>query len=313
MDNVPGKIKRGVYFLSNDRIFDLTKAFLNSFRKFNPDISLCLIPYKENIDRLRDLQKEYNFSIYSNNEAFNICDDICTHFHKNVYGEYRKLSMWEGDFDEFVYIDTDTVVLSNIDFVFSFLSEYEFVFSHSDIPHNEMWVWKKSVYDTCQLTKEQIAFSASTGFIASRKGALTLDVLKSRIEDATELSPYMNFHCREQAFLNYVIVTSGKKYTSLHVLALRGIFPDIKTESWAGEKSGIVKDGQIYFKNKPNPVLLLHWAGKWQPFKIELIVFSILLMLHLRKKGDMLVISYFMPYRKLWRYYRYLRENSPKK
>jgi len=304
---------QGVYFLSNDRIFDLTLAFLNSFRKYNPAIPLCLIPYNDDIHRIKKLQKEYNFSIYSSRDVLDFCDEISGRFHGKFYGHYRKLAMWKGDFDEFIYIDVDTVVLSNLDFVFGFLSEYDFVTSHSNLPDIEEWVWKKSIYDSQKLTVEQITYAANTGFIASGKKALASEDLTHKVECAVELLPHMNLLCKEQSFLNYVIVTSGKKYTSLHVLAMNNIYPDMKAERWAGDKHGVVKDGQISFDGKPDSVLLVHWAGKWQPLKIERAIFCVLVMLRVKRSEDELVMRYFMPYGKLWKHYRFLHENRPGK
>jgi hypothetical protein len=303
-------VSRGVYFLANDRIFDLTVAFLNSFRKYNPEIPLCLIPFNADIERIAALQSIYGFSVFSDGNVLESCDAIGARFHGRPQGEYRKLAMWEGGFDEFIYIDVDTVVLTNIDFVFPFLSEYDFVTSHSNIPEIVKWVWKKSVYDSRQLTAGQIAYSANTGFIASKKEALSLEGIKNKVEPATVLSPHMNFFCKEQAFLNYVIVTSGKKYTSLHVLKISGIHPDIKTEHWAGLKHGVIKNGQIYFNNKPGSVLLLHWAGNWHPKRLDRVIYRLQVLLRLKKKEDEPVISRFMSYKKLWKYYRFLRKET---
>jgi hypothetical protein len=305
------KNNRGIYFLSENRIFDLTIAFLNSFRKYNPDIPLCLIPAGGNILRLKQLQKKYNFSIYSNRELFNLLDEIGASFHGRVFGQYRKLVMWEGDFDEFIYIDTDTVVLANIDFAFRFLSEYEFITSHSNIPNIIKFVWKDSIFNTGQLTAEQVSFAANTGFIVSKKGALTLENIKSKVEGALMLSLHMEPSCKEQPFLNYLIVTSGKRYTSLFVLAAKNKFPpETMLEYWAGTKGGMVKDGQIVFGGGRPKVLLVHWAGKLQPTTLDRIIFFILRILHIKKKDDEPAIRFFMPYKKLWRYYRFMHESS---
>ena len=41
--------KRGVYFLANDQCVELTIAFLNSFRFWNPSISLCFVPFDDRV------------------------------------------------------------------------------------------------------------------------------------------------------------------------------------------------------------------------------------------------------------------------
>src|SRR6476659_7009240 len=54
----------GVYFSANDAVCDWAIAFLNSFRTFNPDLRLILIPFNEQCDRLLKLQDAYQFEVY---------------------------------------------------------------------------------------------------------------------------------------------------------------------------------------------------------------------------------------------------------
>jgi hypothetical protein len=41
----------GVYFSANDVVYDWAIAFLNSYRTFNPDLRLILIPFNDQCDR----------------------------------------------------------------------------------------------------------------------------------------------------------------------------------------------------------------------------------------------------------------------
>jgi len=76
----------GVYFVSNDRAIEMTIAFLNSFRKYNPGISLCLIPFEDNYFQLERLKDKYKFSIFSEQELLSMCDDISRQFHGRTMG-----------------------------------------------------------------------------------------------------------------------------------------------------------------------------------------------------------------------------------
>lgn len=301
-------MQRGVYFLADDGVIDLAVTFLNSFRKYNPDIPLCLIPYNENTERLRELQAAYRFSIYLRTDVLARCDGISARFHPRVVGHYRKLACWEGDFDEFIYIDVDTVVLRNIDFVFRLLPGYDFITSHSNLPWIVKWVWKPSIYGAGQLTNEQITFAANTGFIASKKGALTVEGIGSGVERAVALSAHMALSCMEQPLLNYLIVTSGKRYTSLLLLAHTKGPRGLSFEHWAGMSGPDVSDGQLTIGGEPAPILLVHWAGEWQPRFADKLVFFIQRILRLRRGTT--GIRFFMPYKQLWRYYRFLHERN---
>ena len=261
-------LKRGVYFLANDVILDLAIAFLNSFRTYNPSIPLCLIPFSHDIQQLGTLASRYDFSIWGDPAVLRRCDDISRAFQGSIGGQYRKLAAWEGPYEEFVYIDSDTVVLENIDFVFEYLSKFDFVTTHSNDPYIRKWVWKDSIYGSGKLTQEQISFSTNTGFITSRRGCLTVDGVFDRLPEAVELAGHMELFCAEQPLLNYLMVTSGKRYNSLSEIARHTGLLDIPAERWGGEPSLIVRDGRVVWPDVP-PTLLVHWAGEWHQAREE--------------------------------------------
>jgi len=296
-------ITKGVYFLANDQIYDLTVAFLNSFRKCNPFISLCLIPFNDSILKISALSEKYNFSIWSDASSLEYCDHLSLNFHHNVIGQYRKLVMWTGIFDEFLYIDTDTIVLQNIDFVFRLLAEFDFLTSYSNLKAIEKWVWKESVYDNPLLTHQQIAYAANTGFIASKKGLLPLELVQNKVQEALQLKYCMELSCLEQAFLNYLIVTSGKKHTSLFTLIDSDLYTEKYLECWGGEK--IIKIRGELYKTENHAlykILFIHWAGLWQKQKIDYQLFRILKGIGLAK--EIWQVSLKMPKKGIWKRYR---------
>lgn len=305
MDN--GQIKRGVYFLANDRIYDLVVAFLNSLRRFNPTIPLCMIPFRNDIDRLLKLKQTFNFDVYSDNEYLSCCDDISLNFHPKITGHYRKLACWHGPFDEFVYIDVDMVVLKNIDFSFRLLSHYDFITSCSNIPETERWVWKPSINNTQHLTNEQIRYAANTGFVISSKRVFSQEMIKSALADAEPLIPHMELLCKEQPLLNFLAVSSGIRFTSLFNLTDTNLFLENYIEFWAGNPRKSLMSGNVTLvSGKLRHVFLIHWAGCWQPEKNDVRLFKILKLLQLRK--NMWSISKWMPLKKIWLQYRNMKQ-----
>jgi hypothetical protein len=298
-------VNKGVYFLANDAIYDLAVAFLKSFRVHNPSSSLCLIPYDSDIRRLSALSGKYDFTLFEDRAVLDRCDRIAQQFHGKPCGQYRKLAAWHGPFESFVYIDTDTVVTNSVDFVHGFSDEFAFVFSHSNAPHLRQWVWKESIYSTGALSDEQIRFSANTGFFASRKGKLTLDEAEARLPSALAIVGHMVLFCVEQPFLNYLVVTSGKLYSSItNIRSTTGLM-QIPVEKWAGEKIDLLR-----FENCRTPeenVLLVHWAGEWQPTALEVKVHSFLRKCGFR--GGPPRRRWFMRNGRLWRYYRNLPDS----
>jgi hypothetical protein len=254
---------RGVYFLANDAVFDMSIAFLSSFRTYNPSIPLCLIPFDESVAQLSEMQERFNFSIWRDDDLFYRCNYISLHFHGSVYGHYRKLAMWSGPFNEFIYIDTDTIVLENVDFVFKLLAAFDFVTSHSNMRSTRKWVWKDSIAETRQLSKEQISYATNTGFICSKRGNLSVEEAISKVRSALDIAPHMELLCIEQPFLNYLIVTSGLRYSSLYSIFRKCRSAEICLERWGGSDLGSVIDGRILGPEFPR-TLLVHWAGEWK-------------------------------------------------
>jgi len=277
-------LPHGVYFLANDRVYDQVVAFLNSFREHNPTIALRLIPFADDTSRIEALAPRYGFTVWNDAEVLKRCDAISARFHGEVVGHYRKLAAWEGEFDRFLYIDCDTVVLHSVDFVFEHLARHDFLASHSNIPNIRKFVWRDSVYSTGVLTREQIRYSANTGFVASRTEALDLDQVEARLDGALALAEHMELICCEQPLLNYLIVTSGRPYTSLSSIAVKTGDWDIPQERWAGLSIDPVPDG----RGPQSPILMVHWAGEWEKS---------------RREGTPI------PHRELWEHYRTMSEH----
>jgi hypothetical protein len=275
--------QRGVYFLANDVILEQAVAFLNSFRAHNPWMPLCLIPFGDDVGELRRLSERYRFTVFDDRDRLRWCDDIGHGFHGERQGQYRKLAIWDGPFDEFVYVDTDTVVLTDVTFVFAYLAHFGFVTAGSHLPAARKWVWKDSVYTGGVLTDEQISYAANTGFIASRRENLPPARVDARLPAARALAGHMELLCIEQPLLNYLFVTSERRYTSLFTIAMTTGAWDLPMERWAGDPSFVVRDGRVVSPESPS--LMMHWAGQWSG----------------TDRPDRPV-----PYAELWKHYRWL-------
>lgn len=304
-------MRRGVYFIGDDGVLELAIAFLKSFRLHNPSLPLCLIPYSAKCQQLKDLQLTYSFFVYSNEEILSQCDIISTLFHGKVIGQYRKLATWEGPFDEFIYIDIDTVVLAAVDFAFAPLDQYDFLTSLSNMPNNVRWVWKPSIYSSGTLTRNQIEYGANTGVMISKKSFLSMQQVECKLAGALALAQHMTLFCTEQPLLNYLVVTSGKAYTSLLALFRKRSKYPIILEYWAGKPGCMVRGRHAVPPADHPPIFLMHWAGQWQPVSRDRRIHSLLQLVGMRGKNQPLIFRFFMKYKALWRYYRYYSGEFP--
>lgn len=284
-------MSRGIVFLANDNVYDLAIAFLNSLRTVEPWLPLCFIPFDDDTKAIRRLASKYRFDTFDDTKRLQRCDNIGKAFHGVSWGHYRKLVAWECTFDEFIYIDVDTVVLHELSCVFRCLATFDYVLASSRMSSTRRWVWKSSVSETQLLSSEQVDYAANTGVICSRHRLLSLDIAEEKLREALQVAAHMELLCFEQPFLNYLIVTSGRRYTSLSELRRSRAFPSLPTEVWAGTGGGAVHGGKITFPRRRN-ILLVHWAGQWR------------LKSERDKAHDDPSNGALMPYESLWRFYR---------
>jgi hypothetical protein len=298
-DERPANPSRGVYFIANDYVRELAIAFLKSFRRFNPSMPLCLIPYDDRASEVISLKDEYRFTVFEDSDALRVCGRVSRSFLPYDCGMFRKLAAWSGQFDEFIYFDADTLVLADVSTLFAHLARADFLVSDAFVPGNRKWVWKDSIYQANVLTKDQIEFAANMGFFISRRGLFSPEEMLAAADRSSPLGRHMELNCLDQPFLNYLILTSGARYSSLR--QLRDEFDDrsIPIEVWAGlRKRPALREGR-YFRGA-DPVFLVHWAGQWQLRPFERTFASLVSRLGLKSS----VISRRMPLRDLWQEYR---------
>ncbi len=302
-------MKTGVYFLCNDGLIEMAIAFLNAFRLYNPNLPLCLIPYRDDdITQLRDLARVYDYSIFPYPDVLVACDRI-GHRIKPYDYRFRKLAIWEGDFDNFIYLDVDNIVLDDVLPLFQLLQAYQFVVCDSNVAGNIQWVWKDSLPLREKIGAAQVEFAANTSFILSRKGALSLAVIESRSDAIDDLVPYMQLACGEQPLLNYLIASSGQKASSLSALHKSGA--NVGIGYWAGMASNpemaaqVYPEGTLKLQGTSDRVMFIHWSGLWQARTIDKFIYGLLRLCGLGRSGIRATRLWF-PYKRLWLYYRNL-------
>lgn len=255
----------GVYFLADDRVLALSIAFLNSLREKNSDISIALLPFGGGTRGIRKLQKKFKFDIFYDKTIFDECDEIGRKFSPNKVGLFRKLAVWMGPFDRFVYIDVASVVTNNLQIVFPYLAEFDFIASRSNVANDVRVIWRPDVLTTGILNNSQIEYAGSTNFFLSKKGALDFRRSRPLINEAIANSTYMCPGAAERAMINFLLARYELKCSSLTQISSNREIPYFPQEAWAGNQLW-------YFDKKLNAsydgwkvaVLFIHWGGLWQ-------------------------------------------------
>lgn len=301
-----GTGSRGVYILANNRVFDLVVAFLNSFRATNPELPLCLIPFDDHTEKIARLADRYHFSIFDDRDLLQSYDQIGCRLQGRAIGQYRKIAAWKGPYERFIFIDIDTVVLRPLDEVFDLLDGHDYIAGHSHFPNTRMWTWRDSAYAGAGLSAEQIDYSANTGFFASKVDLFSDDRLAQTVASAMPLRAHMNLGTYEQAFLNYLVVTLGIRYTSLSQIEASNEKAGIPCECWPGDpKWKLTGDSGLRFGGKERPVLFIHWAGCWWATNWDRRCERILRALGFKVAEA--VVRRRMRLGRVWRHYRQLR------
>lgn len=278
-------MSRGIYIVANDRVYDNAIALLNSIRSYDPEVPVFLIPFNEEYQKVADtLNKLHNVQLFPNLEFLD-------HFTKKI-GEIfdrdflalpnkmRKLAVWFGPLDEFLYIDTDIIVFNKISDVLNKLSEVGFIccdYHHANEGLRN--IFSPYVKEHNIFTETELQDVFNSGLWASKKGAITEQQMDEILRECATHREYFDFTqgVTDQPILNYMVLKLiPKRYNLVKT-------PEGEPGSWAGSKHFQEKDHVLYDQGKR--LIYLHWAGT-----------------PLKPGGA---------YWDLWEHYRYLKEDKP--
>lgn len=253
---------RGVYFSANDVVYDWAVAFLNSFRTFNPDLRLLLIPFNDDCKRLLKLQDIYRFEIYTD-PAFEQLEAIGRAFElgHTPTGPYwfRRYAAFWGPCDRFVYLDARQVILADLHPLIHALDNDDFDLLHFDCAVDQ-------VYESGELRRSLLRQGKAKGFNsgrwAARKGLFSLEDFKQLSEQALCLRQQLNPRNTDQAFINYCCDVKPIRYA--HAAEVIG---GICHTSWARQTGHVYTENEHYYLwdygglDHKKRFMLMHWAG----------------------------------------------------
>jgi len=254
--------KYGVYFLANDVVYDWTIAFLNSFRTFNPDLPIYLIPFNDNCDRVLSLKESYNFEVYTD-DSFSRLEAIGEAFELGYTqtGPYwfRRYAAFWGPVEQFMYLDTRQVILADLKPFIQALEQFDFDFLHYDCAIDQ-------VYEPGEFRRDMLRQGKGRGFNsgrwASRRGLFSLEEFETLGGDALKIREQLNPRNTDQAFINYCCDMKPVRYG--HFAEVIG---GICQDGWARKQGEIYQEDGKYFlwdyggTDHKKQVILLHWAG----------------------------------------------------
>lgn len=253
---------KGVYFSANDVVYPWAVGFLNSFRTYNKELKLVLIPFNEDSVKLRKMACKYDFDIYECHESFSRLENIGNDFELGycTMGKYwfrRYASFW-GPLDQFIYLDARMLVLRDLSFYIDALDKYKLDLLHYDTVLNQ-------VYEDGSLKEEFLKNRYARGFLsgiwASRKGLFNIGKFESLAKQALMSRAQMNERNTDQAFFNFCCDRERIHYG--HIAEYYG---NMVTSGWAGQPGTpyLADDWRMWHYgglDHKKQLVLLHWAG----------------------------------------------------
>ncbi|MDY6937182.1 MAG: hypothetical protein SWY16_05890 [Cyanobacteriota bacterium] len=279
-------MNRGIYITANDRVSDQAIALIESIRVYDEQTPIVLIPYDENYHQIAEiLNQRYGVTVYADLELV----DRLSHRLHQIFGEaffarpnqFRKQACWFGEFDEFLYIDTDIVVFDKIINYLDYLSDYDFLCCDYQHKGGIANVFTPKVLEAGLFSEADVLDIFNGGLWASKKERLSEEDLYESFAECAAHPEYFDFSQKtsDQPIINYTVLKRIEKRFNL-VRRPQGC-----PGSWAGSPHFQRQENKLIDPKSGLTLEYLHWAG----IRIE--------------PG--------CPYWEIWEHYRYLHDEKP--
>ncbi|MEL4894125.1 Npun_R2821/Npun_R2822 family protein [Crocosphaera sp. Alani8] len=277
---------RGIYITANDKVIEQAIALLKSIRCYDKNTPVVLIPYDDNYQIIaKKLNEDFGVTVYPDLEFIErLSIKLQSVFGEDFFArpnQFRKQACWFGEFDEFLYIDTDIVVFKKIVDDLDYFTDYDFIcydYQHKAGIRN---VFSQKIVDDKVFTESELKGMFNGGFWASKKGLISEEKIYQIFEECAANIDYFDFTYKtsDQPIINYMILKNIQRRFNLAHEA------DKNPGNWAGTGHFRQEGYQLIDPSNNQNLHYLHWAG----IKI--------------KPG--------CPYWDIWKHYRYLGENAP--
>lgn len=288
----------GICTLGNDIVFDQLVALLNSIdANIGSEIPVCIYPFDEQLERIStEIANRPNVFIYDDQKSIQRWDEFMlaaaperlNRDKYRLYGAHRRFCAFDGPFDNFIYMDGDTLAMNSLAAVFAKLEKYDWVvydfqFTDASKIYNHESPKLLETFPQERINTEIFC----SGFYGSKKGIFDAEKrawLISQLQAGESEILYSG--AGEQPLLNYMVIKSG---ISSYNFA-RELPEEEKTGCSATSKH--FKECEHILYDKSNRLTYLHYIGV-QPKVMQAVC-----------AGE----NFDFPYRDLFLHYRYLHE-----
>jgi len=224
----------GIYTLANDVVYDQLIALLNSIEvNAGKEFPICIIPYDLRLDKVKaEIATRKNVTLFTDSQSLEYWDKFGEQVWKNypraqkqwrTWGlpenyrlqMHRKLCALDGDFDNFIYFDADTLLMGPIDYIYEKLASYDWVTHDYQYSSDLKYVFDGSPDLIKQIFPESKL--PSHIFCAGWFGAKKQVFSRNTLADLQELlqageSDVMAMGGPDQSLFNYMVLRSDISY-----------------------------------------------------------------------------------------------------
>ncbi|MBW4418935.1 MAG: sugar transferase [Myxacorys californica WJT36-NPBG1] len=287
----------GICTLANDRVYDQLIALLNSIEVvMGQTLPICIYPFDDQCDRIRaEIRNRPNVTIYDDQDSIRRWDTFMQRIaperlnHKlRLYGAHRRFCAFDGPFDNFVYMDADTLAMSPLDRVFGMLDKFDWVvYDYQFLDPSKIYnVNSAKLYDV--FSDERIRSEIfCSGFFAAKRGLFgehQRETLIAQLQAGDKEILYGG--AGEQPVLNYMVMRSGLKSCNLG-----SYLPSDKSTGCSVTSKHFEERNHILY-DRGTRLTYLHYIGV-KPQLMEQVC-----------AGE----NVMFPYRNLFLHYRFLHE-----
>ncbi|MEH1795139.1 MULTISPECIES: Npun_R2821/Npun_R2822 family protein [unclassified Nostoc] len=237
----------GIYTLANDVVFDQLVALLNSIEvNISADIPICIIPYNEQLDLVRqEVNARKNVILFDNWDVIQRWEEFAhqvwaaqsskkeTKLSRSSWYKshlQRKFVGFEGIFDKFVFYDSDSLAMKPLNNVIDKLETSDFIFDDWEHVKDEAvaalnipLIEQTGLYTEADIRSKLHCSS----FFGSKRGLFTvkeIQIMKERLITHREvewingwwddafLFNYMTLRCDRPLF-NFTLSPNGEDRT----------------------------------------------------------------------------------------------------
>ncbi|HUD35995.1 MAG TPA: hypothetical protein VMR14_03795 [Streptosporangiaceae bacterium] len=259
--------QRGVITVANDAVLDWFIALVSSLRSTNPGLPVTVLPFDGQVARIRDICARMEVNFWEPTALLEQCDAIGhrvfpRRYHGTIFGRtgnFHRLCAFDGPYDNFLYLDADTVVLSGLDKTFEACQkdQADIVF----VDRSDGWSFLPSPRKA-QLLAEGAQEWCSGAFLSRRGVASVRDFSRASRERLQQDLPVLRVKVGEQPFISWYVATAPVSAAHL---------PDVMNAApaWAFQPT-LARAGGLVAADKTKPydsyeLKILHWAGLPQP------------------------------------------------